>query len=62
MKIMKNEGSKDSIVLTSEQGRDFSIAFKISVLKQLHSKKLLSDEQLNQLILLQKQQLERLKR
>ena len=50
----QNAHSKIELMLTTEQDSEFIRAFKIGVLKQLHSKKLLSDGQLNQLISLQK--------
>jgi len=46
--------NKIDLMLTVEQSNEFVRAFKIGVLKQLHSNKLLSDGQLNQLISLQK--------
>jgi len=46
--------TETQLLLIAEQSSDFVKAFKIGVLKQLHSKKLLSDGQLNQLISLQK--------
>jgi len=46
--------SKTEFMLTSEQDSEFIRAFKIGVLKQLHSNKLLSDGQLSQLISLQR--------
>ena len=50
----QNAHRKKELTLTAEQGNEFARAFKIGVLKQLHSNKLLSDGQLKQLISLQK--------
>jgi len=50
----QNARNKMELTLTAEQGNEFIRTFKIGVLKQLHSKKLLSDRQLKQLISLQK--------
>lgn len=41
------------IKLTPEQEKEFISAYKIGVLKQLHSKKLLTDTQLGMLIEMQ---------
>ena len=45
---------KKNIELTSEQQIEFTKGIKIGILKQLHQKKLLTDEQLNQLAKMQK--------
>ncbi|MCL2617311.1 MAG: hypothetical protein FWD96_06675 [Defluviitaleaceae bacterium] len=50
----QSASSKMELMLTAEQSNEFIRVFKVGVLKQLHSKKLLSDEQLKQLISLQK--------
>jgi len=42
------------IILTAEQEKEFTTAYKIGLLKQLYQKKLLTDVQLNRLILMQK--------
>ena len=42
------------IILTEEQEKNFTNLFKIGILKELHKKKLLTDEQLRKLIEMQK--------
>lgn len=42
------------VVLSKEQEREFSRRYKIGVLKQLHKKNMLTDEQLYALIKMQK--------
>ena len=46
--------NKKMITLTAEQEKEFTKAFKIGILKELHKKRLLTDEQLQKLIQLQK--------
>ena len=41
------------VTLTAEQEKDFIKAFKIGILKELHKKQLLTDEQLKKLIEIQ---------
>ena len=48
-----NYDSKLELMLTAEQDSELIKAFKIGILKQLHSKKLVTDSQLHQLIALQ---------
>jgi len=46
--------NKKMIALTAEQEKEFIKAFKIGILKELHKKQLLTDEQLKKLIDIQK--------
>ena len=48
-----NPDDKLELMLTTEQDSEFIKAFKIGILKQLHSKELVTDRQLHQLIALQ---------
>ena len=48
-----NLGDKLELTLTTEQNNEFIKAFKIGILKQLHSNELITDRQLHQLIALQ---------
>lgn len=41
-------------MLTAEQDKEFNKAFKIGILKELHKKQLITDEQLKKLIEIQK--------
>ena len=50
--LMMEDSEKNK--LTEEQEKEFVKAYKIGILKQLHKKKLLTDAQLSQLILMQK--------
>ena len=46
--------NKKTITLTAEQEKEFTKAFKIGILKELHKKNLLTDKQLKKLIEVQK--------
>ena len=48
-----NLGDKLELTLATEQNSEFIKAFKIGILKQLHSNELITDTQLHQLIALQ---------
>jgi hypothetical protein len=46
--------NKKMVMLTAEQEKEFIKGFKIGILKELHKKQLLTDEQLKKLIKIQK--------
>ena len=48
-----NPDNKLEFMITTKQDSEFIKAFKIGILKQLHSKELITDRQLHQLIALQ---------
>jgi len=47
------DDNKKMVALTAEQEKKFIKAFKIGILKELHRKQLLTDEQLKKLIEIQ---------
>ena len=46
--------NKKMVTLTAEQEKEFIKGFKVGILKELHKKQLLTDEQLKKLIEIQK--------
>ena len=52
--MSSNIDNKKKLNLSAQQEKDFTCRFKIGILKGLHKKGLLSDEQLKLLIELQK--------